>query len=94
MPLGWEPMPGGSASSGLTRGRARAKSVWSLVAAVISWVGLMHSYRWTVADTVVNFGWGTGAPWAIGYIMLAILLFYVDWQERRKGAMQSLKSPK
>ncbi|MEH1874654.1 NCS2 family permease [Nostoc sp.] len=62
----------------------RQAAYWSIVAAVISWVGLMHSYRWTVADTVVNFGWGTGTPWAIGYIMLAILFFYVDWQERGK----------
>lgn len=62
----------------------RQAAYWSVSAAVISWVGLMHSYRWTVADTVVNFGWGTGTPWAIGYIMLAILFFYVDWQERRK----------
>jgi adenine/guanine/hypoxanthine permease len=61
----------------------RQAAYWSTIAAVISWVGLMHSYRWTVADTVVDLGWGTGAPWAIGYIMLAILLFYVDWQERR-----------
>ncbi|MEH1766851.1 NCS2 family permease [Nostoc sp.] len=63
----------------------RQAAYWSIVAAVISWVGLMHSYRWTVADTVVNFGWGTGATWAIGYILLTILFFYVDWQERRKA---------
>ncbi|MEH2373483.1 NCS2 family permease [Nostoc sp.] len=63
----------------------RQAAYWSTIAAVISWIGLMHSYRWTVADTVVNFGWGTGTPWAIGYIMLAILFFYVDWQERRKA---------
>jgi AGZA family xanthine/uracil permease-like MFS transporter len=57
---------------------------WFIIAAVISWVGLMHSYRWTVADTVVNFGWGTDTPWAIGYLLLAILFLYVDWQERDK----------
>lgn len=60
----------------------RQAAYWSVSAAVISWVGLMHSYRWTVADTVVNLGWGTGSPWAVGYILLAILFFYVDWQER------------
>lgn len=56
----------------------------SVIAAVISWLGLMHSYSWTVADTVVNLGWGTGAPWAIGYLLMAILFFYVHWQERGK----------
>ncbi len=60
----------------------RQAAYWSAIAAVISWFGLMHSYRWTVADTVVNLGWGTGSPWAVGYILLAILFFYVDWQER------------
>ncbi len=62
----------------------RQAAYWSAIAAIISWLGLMHSYRWTIADTVVNLGWGTGAPWAIGYLLLTILFFYVDWQERVK----------
>ena len=62
----------------------RQAAYWCVIAAVISWVGLMHSYRWTVADTVVNLGWGTGASWAIGYLLLAILFFYVHWQERHR----------
>jgi AGZA family xanthine/uracil permease-like MFS transporter len=63
----------------------RKAAYWSLVAALLSWVGLMHSYRWNVADTVVNLGWGTGAPWAVGYILLAILFFYAHWQEGFKN---------
>jgi AGZA family xanthine/uracil permease-like MFS transporter len=55
---------------------------WSLGGAVLSWFGLMHSYQWTIADTVVNLGWGTGASWAVGYVLLAILFFYVSWQTR------------
>jgi hypothetical protein len=26
---------------------------WSLAGAVLSWVGLMHSYKWKIADTVI-----------------------------------------
>ncbi len=63
----------------------RQAAYWSVIAALLSWVGLMHSYRWTVADTVVNLGWGTGTPWAVGYILLAILFFYVDWQQRHNS---------
>ena len=60
----------------------RKAAYWSIGAALLSWVGLMHSYRWTVADTVVNLGFGTGMPWAVGYILLAILFFYTEWQTR------------
>jgi adenine/guanine/hypoxanthine permease len=63
----------------------RNAAYWSLVAALLSWVGLMHSYRWTIADTVVNLGWGAGTSWAVGYTLLAILFFYVDWQTRSRS---------
>lgn len=61
----------------------RKAAVWSLVAAGLSWLGLIHSYRWTVADTVINLGWGTGDDWAVGYSLLAILFFYAAWQTQR-----------
>ncbi|RMG11374.1 MAG: NCS2 family permease [Cyanobacteria bacterium J055] len=49
-------------------------ALWSLAAALLSWVGLMHAYQWTPADTVLHFGWGTGSSWALGYGLLAILM--------------------
>lgn len=51
-------------------------ALWSLAAALLSWVGLMHAYQWTPADTVLHFGWGTGSSWALGYGLLAILMLY------------------
>lgn len=54
--------------------------LWCLGAAALSWVGLLHSYQWTIGDTVIHLGWGTGGPWAIGYSLLALLLFYAQWQ--------------
>jgi adenine/guanine/hypoxanthine permease len=62
----------------------RKAAYWSIGAALLSWVGLMHSYRWTIADTVVNLGFSAGASWAVGYLLMAILFFYVDWQERKQ----------
>ncbi|MBW4621355.1 MAG: hypothetical protein KME17_18595 [Cyanosarcina radialis HA8281-LM2] len=53
---------------------------WSLAAALLSWIGLMHSYRWTLADTVINFGWATGSSWAAGYCLLAVLFLYAHWR--------------
>lgn len=60
----------------------RAAALWSLSAALLSWVGLMHSYRWSIADTVINLGAGAGTSWAVGYCLLAILFFYADLQSR------------
>ncbi len=54
-------------------------AVWALVAAALSWVGLMHSYQWTIADTAIHLGWGTGGSWAVGYALLAIVLGYAAW---------------
>ena len=56
---------------------------WSLGAAVISWLGLMHAYKWTIADTVIDLRLGAGSSWAVGYLLLAILLFYAAWQRHR-----------
>ena len=61
----------------------RQAAFWSLAAALLSWVGLMHSYRWTVADTVINLGWGAGGAWAVAYCLLAILFFYAQFQSRQ-----------
>ncbi|WP_051030530.1 hypothetical protein [Halothece sp. PCC 7418] len=57
-------------------------AIWSLIAAALAWVGLIHSYQWTIGDTVIQLGWGVGAQWTIGYILVAIILFYVQWQHR------------
>lgn len=56
-------------------------ALWSLVAALLAWIGLLHSYQWTIGDTVIQLGWGVGSQWAIGYALLAILLFYAQWQK-------------
>jgi adenine/guanine/hypoxanthine permease len=59
-------------------------ALWSIGAAVLSWVGLMHSYDWTMADTVIKLGWGAGSRWAVGYILMAILFSYAGWTTRQE----------
>ncbi len=59
-------------------------ALWSLLAAVLAWIGLIHSYQWTIGDTVLHFGWGVGSQWAISYVLLAILLFYAQWHYLKK----------
>jgi adenine/guanine/hypoxanthine permease len=46
-----------------------------LVAASLSRIRLMHSYRWMPSDTVLELAWGNGARWAIGYALLSLLFF-------------------
>jgi len=36
-------------------------------------VGLLHAWRFTSADTVLDPGWGSGAPWALGYLAMAVV---------------------
>ncbi|MDJ0713852.1 MAG: NCS2 family permease [Prochloraceae cyanobacterium] len=56
-------------------------ALWSIIAAILSWFGLLHSYQWTIADTVIHLGWGAGAPWAVSYVLLAILFLYAQWRQ-------------
>ncbi|MFN9924996.1 MAG: NCS2 family permease [Cyanobacteriota bacterium] len=53
--------------------RFRAAAACALVAAAGSWVGLIHAWRFTPADTVLSPGWGHGASWALGYLVMALV---------------------
>ncbi|PRP98080.1 hypothetical protein ENSA5_30650 [Enhygromyxa salina] len=53
--------------------------LWLLAAAVLSAVGLMHGYRWTMGDTVLDVFAPWDHPdrlgWALGYLAMAAVLF-------------------
>ncbi|MEB3361260.1 MAG: NCS2 family permease, partial [Synechococcaceae cyanobacterium] len=65
--------------------RFRAAALCALIAAASSWVGLLHAWRFTPADTVFQLGWGAGAPWALGYLAMAVV-FLVGWAARFRAA--------
>jgi AGZA family xanthine/uracil permease-like MFS transporter len=56
---------------------------WSLAAAVLAWVGLLHSYAWTMGDTILKLGWGVGRESASAYCFLTLLLFYAQWTKKK-----------
>lgn len=58
-------------------------ALWSAAAAALAWLGLIHSWRWTPADTIIDLRPGAGSAWAIGYGLLAVLFLYAGWQARR-----------
>lgn len=52
--------------------------LWCLLAAALSLMGLMHSYRFTGADTVGAFGQAASA-WALGYVTMAAIFLSARW---------------
>jgi len=63
--------------------RFRAAAACALIAAAGSWVGLLHAWRFTPADTVLDPGWGHGASWALGYGAMALVFLLGWWGGRR-----------
>jgi AGZA family xanthine/uracil permease-like MFS transporter len=65
-------------------GRFRAAALCAVVAALLSWLGLMHAWQFTLADTAAQPGWGSGGPWALGYMAMA-LVFLLGGRGRGTG---------
>ena len=65
--------------------RFRAAALCALVAAAGSWVGLLHAWRFTMADTALQPGWGTGAPWALGYLVMALVFLGASLAPRERA---------
>ena len=49
----------------------------------------LHAWRFTPADTVFHLGWGTGAPWALGYLAMAVVFLLGWWSKRCLGGRPS-----
>lgn len=47
-------------------------ALWALAAALLSLIGLMHSYTFSPGDVVLNFG-SPAWPWVVGYSFMALL---------------------
>lgn len=51
-----------------------AAALCAAVASGCAWIGVIHAWRFTQADTVLQLGWGVGAAWAQGYLLMALVL--------------------
>lgn len=51
--------------------------LWCWIAALLSWLGLMHSYRWAPGDTVMSLtpAW----PWVLGYAAMGLTFMSARW---------------
>jgi len=52
-------------------------AVWCGAASVLSALGIIHSYRWTSGDTVIDLS--PAWPWAIGYAVMSLSLLAARW---------------
>lgn len=52
-------------------------ALWSLAAAVLSLCGLIHSFRWTSADTALSLtpAW----EWALAYVLMGVIFASARW---------------
>jgi AGZA family xanthine/uracil permease-like MFS transporter len=63
--------------------RFAAAALTAGLAAAAAWFGLIHAWRFTLSDTALQLGWGSGASWATGYLVMA-LVFAAAWLWRRR----------
>ncbi len=56
-------------------------ALWCAVAAALSAAGLMHSYRFTPGDVVLDFG-NPGWRWAAGYLLAGLVILSARWLTR------------
>lgn len=54
-------------------------ALWAVSGTFLSMCGLIHSYRFTTADTVQALSFEGHSPFVIGYSLLAILLWLGQW---------------
>ncbi len=59
-------------------------AVWSAVAAVLSFFGIIHAYVIKAGQTVSDIGWPTGKDFAIGYCFMGFI-FYIFYYRQRKA---------
>ena len=72
-----------AAAVGVIERKWRAAAGWCAVAALLSAVGLMHSYQWTADDTVLRLG--PAWPFAAGYAVMALAFFTAQWTTEEGG---------
>ena len=54
--------------------------LWALAGAGLSGVGLMHSYRFTLSDTVLDLS--PAWPWATAYAVVGVTMLLARWLTR------------
>jgi AGZA family xanthine/uracil permease-like MFS transporter len=64
-------------------------SAWCALAALLSALGLMHSYQWTFGDTALKLS--PAWPFVIGYGAMSLIFFLATWITEDSGNTQITK---
>jgi len=43
---------------------------------------VIHAWRFTQADTVLQISWGAGSSWALGYLLMALVFLLAGLSRR------------
>ena len=68
--------------------------MWSLGAALLSYVGIIHAYELTPNGVVSVFGYGVASDFSIGYCSFAILFIAIHFYIRGNDEGLNIKSSK
>lgn len=63
--------------------RFLAAALCAGLAAAAAWLGVIHAWRFTQADTVLQLGWGSGGSWALGYLLMALVFLAAALQREK-----------
>ena len=53
-------------------------SFLAISASILSWIGIIHSWKFTLSDVSFDIGWGSGSSWASGYFLMAIVFLIAN----------------
>ncbi len=71
---------------GLIERRFFSAGAWSVAAALLSALGIIHAYELTASGVTSRFGLMAAPEFCLGYLLLALLFFTVGWIARRESS--------
>jgi len=65
-----------------------AAALITLIGSICAWTGVIHAWKLTQTDSVLQLGWGVGAKWSLGYLMMTIIFLLAWWWQKRSTQHQ------
>jgi AGZA family xanthine/uracil permease-like MFS transporter len=63
----------------------RKASLWSMIAALFSFFGLIHGYTITEAGVIPHIGWGAAKAYALNYFCFSVLFLGIHYWSRSQS---------
>ena len=69
--------------------RFLAAAATSALACLLAWFGVIHAWTFSVSDTTLDLGWGTGQQWSVGYGAVTIVMLIAHWLPQHSDGGES-----